>query len=69
MDNCDTSEGKWSPHVHKATNVRKKLYFGVSTLNWNNVKNNLSDCIIDEIGEKDRINIKKAIGKLSSPKI
>jgi len=69
MDNCDTSPGKWSPHVHKAVNVNKKLYFGVSTLNWNDVKHNLTDCIVNEIGEKNREHVKKAIGKLSSPKI
>jgi hypothetical protein len=69
MDNCDKSEGKWSPHIHKASDVSKKLYFGVSTLNWNDVKNNLADCIINELGEKNRKNIKKAIGSLSSPKI
>ena len=69
MDNCDTSPGKWSPHVHKASNVNKKLYFGVSTLNWNDVKGNLADCIVDEIGEKSRTHVKKAIGKLSSPKL
>ena len=41
----------------------------MSTLNWNDVKNNLANCIVDEIGEKDRMNVKKAIGKLSSPKL
>jgi hypothetical protein len=69
MDNCDLSPGKWSPHIHKLPNVSKKYYFPVSTLNWNDVKNNLADCIIDEIGEKNQVNVKKAIGKLSSPKI
>jgi len=69
MDNCDTSPGKWSPHVHKASNVNKKLYFGMSTLNWNDVKNNLADCVVDEIGEKSRKHVKKAIGNLSSPKL
>ena len=69
MDNCDTSPGKWSPHIHKASNVKKKLYFSMSTLNWNDVKNNLANCIVDEIGEKDRMHVKKAIGMLSSPKL
>jgi len=69
MDNCDISPGKWSPHIHKASNVSKKLYFGVSTLNWNDVKSNLAGCIVDEIGEKSREHVKKAIGKLSSPKL
>ena len=69
MDNCDLSEGKWYPHIHKLPNVSKKYYFAVSTLNWNDVKNNLADCIIDEIGKKNQTNVKKAIGKLSSPKL
>ena len=69
MDNCDIAPSKWSPHIHKASNVNKKLYFGVTTLNWNDIKNNFADCIVDEIGEKSRDNVKKAIGKLSSPKL
>ena len=69
MDNCDTTPSKWSPHIHKASNVNKKLYFGVTTLNWNDIKNSFADCIVDEIGERSRENIKKAIGKLSSPKL
>ena len=27
MDNCDTAEGKWAPHIHKQPDVHKKLYF------------------------------------------
>ena len=69
MDNCDTSPGKWSPHIHKASNVKKKLYFGVSTLNWNDIKNNFVECISAEIGEQHYGAVKKAVGKLSSPKI
>jgi hypothetical protein len=69
MDNCDISPGKWSPHIHKASNVKKKIYFSMSTLNWNDVKNNLTNIIVDEIGEKDRTSVKKAIGELSSPKL
>ena len=69
MDNCDTRPGKWSPHIHMASNVNKKLYFGVSTLNWNDIKNNFLDCIVAELGEQHRNNVKKAVGKLSSPKL
>jgi len=69
IDNCDITPGKWSPHIHKASNVNKKLYFGVTTLNWNDMKNSFADCIVGEIGEKSRGNVKKAIGKLSSPKL
>lgn len=69
MDNCDITSGKWSPHIHKAPNVNKKLYFGITTLNWNNIKRNFMDCIIEEVGEKYQKHVKKAIGKLSSPKL
>ena len=69
MDNCDLSPGKWSPHIHKLPNVSKKLYFAVSTLNWNNVKNNFADCIVDEIGIKNKDKVKKAVNQLSSPKL
>jgi hypothetical protein len=69
IDNCDTSPGRWSPHVHKTPDVDKKYYFGVSTLNWNDIKNNFIDCIIGEIGEVSREKVKKAVGKLSSPKL
>lgn len=69
MDNCNIAPGKWSPHIHKAPNVNKKLYFGVSTLNWNDIKNNFTDCIVGEIGEKHQDDVKKAVGKLSSPKL
>ena len=69
MDNCETTQGKWAPHIHRAENVSKKLYFGVTTLNWNDIKNSFTDCVASEIGEKSRENVKKAIGKLSSPKL
>jgi len=69
MDNCDTSPGKWAPHIHKASNVNKKLYFGVSTLNWNQIKDNFMNCIIDEIGETHKNSVKKAVGKIASPKL
>jgi hypothetical protein len=66
MDNSDTSNMK--PYVYKA-NIGKKCSFGVSTLNWNDIKNNFMDFLIAEIGENHRDNIKKAIGKLVSPKL
>ena len=69
MDNCETTPGKWSPHIHKASNVKKRLYFGVTTLNWNDIKNSFLDCIVGEIGENHRKKIKKAVGKLLSPKL
>ena len=66
MDNSDTRH--MAPGVYKA--AKKKRYdFGVTTLNWNNIKNTFLDFIIDEIGEENRDHAKKAVGKLSSPKI
>jgi hypothetical protein len=69
MDNCDTRPGRWSPHIHKASNVAKKLSFGVSTLNWNEMKDNFLAVIISEIGPEHTKDVKKAIVKLLSPKI
>lgn len=69
MDNCDIKEGKWSPHIHKAENVKKKLYFGVTTLNWGDIKNNFLDVVISEIGKDHEKGVKKAISKLLSPKL
>ena len=66
MDNSDTKSMK--PFVYKADNKRR-YDFGVSTLNWNDIKNNFMDFVIAEMGEKEKHYIKKAIGKLSSPKI
>ena len=45
IDNCDTSPERWTPHIHKASNVNKKLYLGVTTLNWNDIKNNKAECV------------------------
>ena len=69
MDNCAVEPGKWSPHVHKSTNINKKLYFGVSTLNWTDIRNNFADFIVDELGENYRTDVKKAVAKLLSPKL
>ena len=69
MDNCDITPGKWAPHIHKLPKVGKKLYFGVTTLNWNDIKNSFMDCLISEIGDEHRDDVKKAVGKLVSPKL
>ena len=69
LDNCEVKPGKWSPHIHKASNVNKKLYFGVSTLNWTDIKNNFLECVVGEIGENHRPSVKKAVGKILSPKL
>jgi len=69
MDNCDPTPGKWSPHIHKPPTIDKKLYFPVSTLNWGDVKTNLFECIVAEIGDDHKKNVKKAIAQLTSPKL
>jgi hypothetical protein len=69
MDNCDTRPGKWAPHIHRASNVAKKLYFGVTTLNWNEIKDNFLNVIIAEIGTTYKSDAKKAIVNLLSPKL
>ena len=69
VDNCDITPSKWAPHVHKASDVRKKLYFGVSTLNWNELKDNIFSCLVGEIGEEYKKDVKKAVVNLFSPKI
>ena len=33
------------------------------------IKNNFFECIVDEMGEKNRTHVKKAVSKLMSPKI
>jgi len=67
MDNADPRQ--MMPRVYKASTGRKKHEFGITTLNWNDIKTKFTDYIVAEIGERQRGNIKKAIGKLSSPKI
>jgi len=66
MDNADTRQ--MMPKVYKATG-KKKQDFGITTLNWNDIKTKFTDYVVMEIGEKQRDNIKKAISKLNSPKI
>ena len=69
MDNCDTRDGKWAPHLHKANNVAKKLYFGITTVNWNEIKENFTSCLIAELGEDHKKPVKKAMAQLASPKL
>jgi len=64
IDNADTRQ--MMPHVYKG---RQKSDFGVTTLNWNDIRTKFTDYVVSELGEKQRNNVKKAIGKLSSPKI
>ena len=67
MDNADTHQ--MMPRVFKASTGRKKHEFGVTTLNWNDIKTKFTDYVVAELGEKQRGNVKKAVGKLSSPKL
>lgn len=69
MDNCDIRPGKWAPHIHRASNVAKKLYFGVSTLNWNEIKENFLVALIAETGDAYKADVKKAVVNLLSPKL
>ncbi len=64
MDNADPK--KMMPTLYKASTGRKKHDFGVTTLNWNDIKTKFTDYIVAEIGQKEKV--KKAIGKLTSPK-
>ncbi len=66
MDNSDTR--KITPTVYKASS-KKKYDFGVTSLNWNDIKNTFLDFVVEEIGENNRKIAKKALGKLTSPKI
>ena len=67
MDNADPRQ--MTPRVYKASTGKKKHEFGITTLNWNDIKTKFTDYIIAEVGEKQRNNVKKAVGKLSSPKV
>jgi hypothetical protein len=67
MDNADTRQ--MMPRVYKGSVGSRRKDFGITTLNWNDVKTKFTDYIVSELGEKQRKNVKKAIGKLSSPKI
>ena len=67
MDNANIKQ--MMPRVYKASSGNKKLDFGITTLNWNDIKTKFTDYIVAELGEKQRGNVRKAIGKLSSPKI
>lgn len=66
MDNNDIRY--MAPGVYKASQ-KKRYDFGVTTLNWNDIKNTFLDFVVDEIGEEYRDAAKKAIGRLSSPKM
>ena len=67
MDNADPRQ--MMPRVYKASTGKKKHEFGITTLNWNDIKTKFTDYIVAEVGEKQRENVRKAIGKISSPKI
>ena len=66
MDNGDTRN--MAPGVYKA-DKKKKYNFGVTSLNWNDIKSTFLDIVVGEIGEEHRDQVKKALVKLSSPKI
>ena len=67
MDNSDPRQ--MMPGIFTAKTGKKRYEFGVTTLNWNDIKTKFSDFVISELGEKQRNNVKKAFGQLSSPKL
>ena len=67
MDNADPRQ--MMPRVYKASTGKKKHEFGITTLNWNDIKTKFTDYIVAEVGEKQREKVRKAISALSSPKI
>jgi hypothetical protein len=67
IDNANPRE--MMPTLQKASTGGKKYDFGVTTLNWNDIKTKFTDYIVSELGERERKNIKKAISKLISPKL
>ena len=69
IDNANTTPGDFAPHVYIASNISKQLNLGVTTLNWNDIKNNFLEFVVKEIGENNRDTAKKALGKLHSPKL
>jgi hypothetical protein len=67
IDNADARQ--MMPRVYKASSGNHRHDFGITTLNWNDIKTKFTDYIVAELGEIQRNNIKKAISQLSSPKI
>lgn len=67
MDNANKRQ--MMPGIYKASTGKKRHDFGITTLNWNDIKNTFLDYIVDEIGKKNKEKVKKAINKLNSPKI
>ena len=67
MDNADPRQ--MMPGLYKASQRGTRFDFGVTTLNWNDIKTKFTDYIVAELGEVNRNNIKKAITQLASPKI
>ena len=67
MDNSDPRN--MMPSIYLAATGKTRHDFGVTTLNWNDIKTKFTDYIVGELGERQRDNIKHALGKLSSPKV
>lgn len=67
MDNADTRQ--MMPRIYKASTGKRKHDFGITTLNWNDIKTKFTDYITKELGPKNKENVKKAVGKLNSPKL
>ena len=67
MDNHNQKH--MAPSVYKGSKKAKKHDFGVTTLNWNDIKNTFLDFVVEEIGEEHRTHAKKAMNNLTSPKL
>ena len=64
MDNSDISQ--MTPYVFKASTGKRKHDFGVTTLNWNDIKTKFTDYIVAEIGEVVAKSGKSASRRLGS---
>jgi len=69
VDNSDAKSMMPAYYVATESGRVKKLNVGLSSLNWNEIKNNLVESVVTQFDGIDRENLKKAVGKLHSPKL
>ncbi len=69
VDNSDAKSMMPSYYVATDSGRVKKLNVGLSSLNWNEIKNNLVESVVTQFDSIDRESLKKAVGKLHSPKL
>lgn len=68
LDNCDPNNPRWFPHLHKP-GKKSKYYFGVATLNWNDIKKKFLSAMCKEIGDQHADELEAALDTLFSPKL